>query len=153
MSQPRDDRQDDLFRPSLEKIINVRHPLVRLVAGIDWDFLAGRFSSVWGDREQRPWRELKFLRTRLGGVIRDIRRKIEGDIALEDRFGSLLDLAHRVRHQTAASAWTQGLFAACARGGVHRQGKVRAPYAVLAAAGCNFSLLLRRLEELLRVLL
>jgi len=115
--------------------------------------LAGRFSSVWGDREQRPWRELKFLRTRLGGVIRDIRRKIEGDIALEDRFGSLLDLAHRVRHQTAASAWTQGLFAACARGGVHRQGKVRAPYAVLAAAGCNFSLLLRRLEELLRVLL
>ena len=93
------------------------------------------------------------LRTRLGGVIRDIRRKIEGDIALEDRFGSLLDLAHRVRHQTAASAWTQGLFAACARGGVHRQGKVRAPYAVLAAAGCNFSLLLRRLEELLRVLL
>ena len=153
MSQPRDDRQDDLFRPSLEKIINVRHPLVRLVAGIDWDFLAGRFSSVWGDREQRPWRELKFLRTRLGGVICDIRRKIEGDIALEDRFGSLLDLAHRVRHQTAASAWTQGLFAACARGGVHRQGKVRAPYAVLAAAGCNFSLLLRRLEELLRVLL
>jgi hypothetical protein len=46
MSQPRDDRQDDLFRPSLEKIINLRHPLVRLVAGIDWDFLAGRFSSV-----------------------------------------------------------------------------------------------------------
>jgi hypothetical protein len=25
MSQPRDDRQDDLFRPSLEKIINLRH--------------------------------------------------------------------------------------------------------------------------------
>jgi IS5 family transposase len=35
MSQPRDDRQDDLFRPSLEKIINLRHPLVDLVAGID----------------------------------------------------------------------------------------------------------------------
>ena len=46
MSQPRDDRQDDLFRPSLEKIINLRHPLVRLAAEIDWDFLAGRFSSV-----------------------------------------------------------------------------------------------------------
>lgn len=43
MSQPRDDRQDDLFRPSLEKIINLRHPLVRLAAEIDWDFLAGRF--------------------------------------------------------------------------------------------------------------
>jgi hypothetical protein len=38
-----DDRQDDLFRPSLEKIINLRHPLVRLAAEIDWDFVAGRF--------------------------------------------------------------------------------------------------------------
>ena len=46
MSQPRDDRQDDLFRPSLEKIINLRHPLVRLAAETDWDFLAGRFGSV-----------------------------------------------------------------------------------------------------------
>jgi hypothetical protein len=27
MSQPRDDRQDDLFQPSLETIINLRHPL------------------------------------------------------------------------------------------------------------------------------
>ena len=42
---------------------------------------------------------LKFLRTRLGRVIRDIRRKIEADTRLEDRFGPLLDLAHRVRHQ------------------------------------------------------
>src|SRR5262249_17692408 len=45
MSQPRDDRQDDLFRPPLEEIINLRHPLVRLAGEIDWDFLAGRFSS------------------------------------------------------------------------------------------------------------
>jgi hypothetical protein len=47
MSQPRDDRQDDLFRPSLEKIINPRHPLVRLTVETDWDFLADRFSSVY----------------------------------------------------------------------------------------------------------
>jgi IS5 family transposase len=46
MSQPRDDRQDDLFRPALEEIINLRHPLVRLAAKIDWGFLAGRFGSV-----------------------------------------------------------------------------------------------------------
>jgi transposase, IS5 family len=46
MSQPRDDRQDDLFRSSLEAIINLRHPLVRLAAEINWDFLAKRFSSV-----------------------------------------------------------------------------------------------------------
>src|SRR6267143_611563 len=46
MSQPRDDRQDDLFRASLEAILNLRHPLVRLAAEINWDFLAKRFSSV-----------------------------------------------------------------------------------------------------------
>jgi transposase, IS5 family len=46
VSQPRDDRQDDLFRASLDAIINLRHPLVRLAAEIDWDFLAKRFSSV-----------------------------------------------------------------------------------------------------------
>src|SRR4029077_19401691 len=46
MSQPRDDRQDDLFRPALEEIINLRYPLVRLAAEIDWGFLAGRFGSV-----------------------------------------------------------------------------------------------------------
>jgi IS5 family transposase len=46
MSQPRDERQDDLFQPPLDKIINLRHPLVRLAREIDWDFLAGRFGSV-----------------------------------------------------------------------------------------------------------
>ena len=46
MSQPRDDRQDDLFRPALVGIINLGHPLVRLAAEIDWGFLAGRFGSV-----------------------------------------------------------------------------------------------------------
>lgn len=35
MSQPRDDRQDDLFRTSLEAIINLRHPLARLAVEID----------------------------------------------------------------------------------------------------------------------
>jgi hypothetical protein len=46
MSQPRDERQDALFQPPLDKIINLRHPLVRLAREIDWDFLAGRFGSV-----------------------------------------------------------------------------------------------------------
>jgi IS5 family transposase len=36
---------------------------------------------------------------RLGRIIRDIRRKIEGNAALKNRFGPLLDLALRVRHQ------------------------------------------------------
>jgi hypothetical protein len=46
VSQPLDDRQDDLFGPSLETIVNLRHPLVGLAAEIDWSFLAGRFGSV-----------------------------------------------------------------------------------------------------------
>ena len=56
MSQPRDDRQGDLFRPPLEEIINLRHPLVRLAGEIDWDFLARRFSSVcrMGPGQQPP---------------------------------------------------------------------------------------------------
>src|SRR3954454_18583292 len=45
---------------------------------------------------KRARRELKFLRTRLGRIIRDIRRQIDDDPALEDRFGPLLDLALRV---------------------------------------------------------
>lgn len=46
MSKPRDDRQKDLFRPPLEEIIDMGHPLVRLAGLIDWTFLDGRFASV-----------------------------------------------------------------------------------------------------------
>jgi IS5 family transposase len=46
MSKPRDDRQNDLFLPRLEQIINLQHPLVRLAEEIDWDFLAQRFGAV-----------------------------------------------------------------------------------------------------------
>ena len=46
MSKPRDDRQKDLFRPPLDAIIDLGHPLVRLAGEIDWEFLSGRFSSV-----------------------------------------------------------------------------------------------------------
>src|ERR1035437_10287999 len=286
MSQPRDDRQDDLFRPSLEKIINLRHPLVRLAREIDWDFLAGRFSSVcragpgqpplptrlvagllilkhmhnlsdealcarWVEnpyfqyfcgelvfRHEAPFdrssltrwrqrlgedqiaallqeslsvahrtkaieskdlervavdttvqenaiahptdarlihraieklvglakregvklrqsylrlakraaimvgrymhthahqfkrarRELKFLRTRLGRVIRDIRCKIEGDTALEDRFGPLLDLAHRVRHQEQRQRGPKVYSLHAPEVECIGKGKARAPY-------------------------
>src|SRR3979411_431730 len=48
---------------------------------------------------KRARRELKFLRVRLGRVIRDIRRKIAGNDRLEQRFADLLALAVRVRFQ------------------------------------------------------
>jgi transposase, IS5 family len=51
----------------------------------------GRYSHA--HQFKRARRELKFLRTRLGRVIRDIRRKIAGDPVLEERFAGSLALA------------------------------------------------------------
>jgi IS5 family transposase len=59
--------------------------------------MVGRYSHA--HQFKRAQRQLKFLRIRLGRVIRDIRRKIAGYDALTARFGPLLDLALRVRHQ------------------------------------------------------
>jgi IS5 family transposase len=59
--------------------------------------MIGRYSHA--HQFKRARRQLKFLRIRLGRVIRDIRRKIAGDDTLKARFGPLLDLALRVRHQ------------------------------------------------------
>ena len=56
--------------------------------------MVGRYTHA--HQFKRARRELKFLRTRLGRIVRDIRRKIEGDAGLEDRFAPLLDLAVRV---------------------------------------------------------
>ena len=59
--------------------------------------MVGRYTHA--HQFKRARRQLKFLRTRLGRIIRDIRRKIDGDAALEARFGPLLALAQRVRIQ------------------------------------------------------
>ena len=47
MSKPRDDRLAELFRPALEAIIDLGHPLVRLAAEIDWDFVATHFGAAY----------------------------------------------------------------------------------------------------------
>ena len=54
MSKPRDGRHKDLFRPPLDQIIDLGHPLVRLAEEIDWDFLDGRFSSVCSSGPGQP---------------------------------------------------------------------------------------------------
>jgi len=59
--------------------------------------MVGRYTHA--HQFKRARRELKFLRTRLGRVIRDIRRKTAGDPALSERFAELLGLAVRVRFQ------------------------------------------------------
>src|SRR5678810_555853 len=59
--------------------------------------MVGRYTHA--HQFKRARRELKFLRTRLGRIIRDIHRKIAGDDALKARFSTLLDLASKVRLQ------------------------------------------------------
>ena len=59
--------------------------------------MVGRY--IHAHQFKRAGRALKFLRTRLGRVIRDINRKIDGNTELEARFAHLLDLAIKVRHQ------------------------------------------------------
>lgn len=59
--------------------------------------MVGRYSHA--HQFKRARRALKFLRTRLGRVIRDITRKIEGDADLAARLTPLLDRARRVRVQ------------------------------------------------------
>ena len=54
MSKPRDNRQNDLFRPPLEQIIDLDHPLARLAQEIDWEFLAGRFGAVCTEGPGQP---------------------------------------------------------------------------------------------------
>jgi transposase, IS5 family len=47
LMSPRDERQKDLFRPALDGIIDLNHPLVLLAQRIDWAFLEGRFGGVY----------------------------------------------------------------------------------------------------------
>jgi len=54
MSKPRDERQKDLFRPSLDQIVNMKHPLVLLAEKIDWAFIDGHFRSVCHEGAGQP---------------------------------------------------------------------------------------------------
>jgi IS5 family transposase len=59
--------------------------------------MAGRYAHA--KQFKRHHREMRFLRIRLGRLVRDIRRKIEGDAALEDTFAAPLARADRIRSQ------------------------------------------------------
>ena len=96
--------------------------------------MVGRYTHA--HQFKRARRELKFLRTRLGRVIRDIRRKIEGDPALEDRFSPLLDLALRVRHQEQRQRGPKVYSLHAPEVECIGKGKARAPYEF----GCKVSI-------------
>lgn len=59
--------------------------------------MAGRYAHA--KQFNRHHKQLRFLRTRLGRLIRDIARKIKGKTALEDAFAAPLSRAGQIRSQ------------------------------------------------------
>ena len=59
--------------------------------------MAGRYAHA--KQFKRMNRQIKFLRTRLGRLIRDIRRKIEGDEARQEVFAAALSKASQIHGQ------------------------------------------------------
>jgi transposase, IS5 family len=96
--------------------------------------MIGRYSHA--HQFKRARRELRFLRARLGRVIRDIRRKIEGDAVLEERFGPLLALAVRVRSQDQRQRGAKVYALHAPEVECIGKGKLRTPYEF----GCKVSL-------------
>jgi transposase, IS5 family len=96
--------------------------------------MIGRYSHA--HQFKRARRELRFLRARLGRVIRDIRRKIEGDAVLEERFGPLLALAVRVRSQDHRQRGAKVYALHAPEVECIGKGKLRTPYEF----GCKVSL-------------
>jgi len=83
--------------------------------------MAGRYAHAKQFKRHRQ--QLRLLRTRLGRLIRDIRRKIAGRREVEAAFERPLSRAAQIRVPVAAPARIQALFLPCARGRVHRQGQ------------------------------
>jgi len=96
--------------------------------------MVGRYTHA--HQFKRARRQLKFLHTRLGRIIRDIRRKIEGDATLEARFEPLLDLASRVRAQDQRQRGPKVYSLHAPEVECIGKGKARAPYEF----GCKVSI-------------
>ena len=50
----RDSGQNDLFRARLDQIVDLRHPLAKLAAVIDWGFLERTLGAVYTDAPGQP---------------------------------------------------------------------------------------------------
>ncbi len=83
--------------------------------------MAGRYAHA--KQFKRMNRQIKLLRTRLGRLIRDIRRKIDGHAELEMAFAGALSKASQIRRAEAAPTRLEALFLARPRDRVHRQGQ------------------------------
>jgi IS5 family transposase len=96
--------------------------------------MVGRYSHA--HQFKRARRALKFLRTRLGRVIRDINRRIDGNAALEARFRPLLILAGKVRAQEPRQRGPKVYSLHAPEVECIGKGKARAPYEF----GCKVSI-------------
>jgi len=86
---------EKLVRLAQREGVDLRQSYVRVAKRAA--IMVGRYTHA--HQFKRARRALKFLRTRLGRVIRDLNRKIDGNAALEARFRPLLILASQVRAQ------------------------------------------------------
>jgi transposase, IS5 family len=96
--------------------------------------MVGRYTHA--HQFKRARRQLKFLRTRLGRVVRDIRRKIAGDEGLRARFAALLALAVRVQFQDHRQRGAKVYALHAPEVECIGKGKARAPYEF----GCKVSI-------------
>ncbi len=96
--------------------------------------MVGRYTHA--HQFKRARRQLKFLRTRLGRVVRDIRRKIAGDDGLKACFADLLALAVRVQFQDHRQRGPKVYALHAPEVECIGKGKARAPYEF----GCKVSI-------------
>jgi IS5 family transposase len=96
--------------------------------------MVGRYTHA--HQFKRARKMLKFLRTRLGRIIRDINRKIDGNAAQEERFRPLLILAGQVRSQDHRQRGPKVYSLHAPEVECIGKGKARAPYEF----GCKVSI-------------
>ena len=96
--------------------------------------MVGRYTHA--HQFKRANRQLKFLRTPLGRLIRDINRKIAGDPALEQQFAPLRSLAIRIRFQNQRQRGPKIYSLHAPEVECIGKGKARAPYEF----GCKVSI-------------
>lgn len=106
----------DLFPARLDQILNMKHALIQLAGKVDWDWFDGEIAPLYSENGRpsiatrlmigaaaaqaqlrRHQRQSCILRNRLGRIIRDIRRKIEGQSALESVFALPIGRATQIR--------------------------------------------------------
>src|SRR4051812_45528677 len=92
--------------------------------------MAGRYAHA--KQFKRHQRQLRILRSRLGRIIRDIRRKIEGQTVLENAFALPLGRASQIRSQQQRQrGWKLYSFHAPEVECIGK-GKAAAPYELMA---------------------